>query len=356
MKNVGFIGIGKLGMPCAEEIAQAGHEVYGYDVESRTSEIVNVVDSVEQAVVGTDIIFIAVPTPHDPAYDGAEPTSHLPPKDFDYSIVKDTLIEVNKHTTKNQLVVLISTVLPGTTRREFVDLIPNARFVYNPYLIAMGSVNWDMTHPEMVMIGTEDGSLTGDAHELIEFYKTIMKNNPRYEVGTWDECECMKIFYNTFISAKIGLVNMIQDVALKQGNIDVDVVTSALARSDQRIMGPKYMTAGMGDGGACVAGNFLVEVNGEEMTIENLYNEFQKTPEASRQIKSSTYDCSGTDYKEIDIVTSREYSGNMYKFVIGDKELVTTEDHLIPVYRDESILLVKAMDVRVTDELFVVSD
>jgi len=47
------------------------------------------------------------------------------------------------------------------------------------------------------------------------------------------------------------LVNMIQDVATKQGNIDVDVVTNALARSNMRIMGPQYMKAGMGDGGAC---------------------------------------------------------------------------------------------------------
>jgi UDPglucose 6-dehydrogenase len=78
-----------------------------------------------------------------------------------------------------------------------------------------------------------------------------MENSPRYEIGTWDECECIKVFYNTFISAKIGLVNMIQDVAIKQGNIDVDVVTNALARSTMRIMGPQYMKAGMGDGGAC---------------------------------------------------------------------------------------------------------
>jgi UDPglucose 6-dehydrogenase len=130
-------------------------------------------------------------------------------------------------------------------------LDPKHEFVYNPYLIAMGSVKWDMVNPEMVMIGTEDGSMTGIAGELIELYKTVMENDPRYEVGTWDECEAIKIFYNTFISAKVGLVNMIQDFALKIGNINVDVVTNALARSTMRIMGPKYMTAGMGDAGAC---------------------------------------------------------------------------------------------------------
>jgi UDPglucose 6-dehydrogenase len=49
----------------------------------------------------------------------------------------------------------------------------------------------------------------------------------------------------------VGLVNMIQDFALRIGHINVDVVTNALARSTMRIMGPKYMTAGMGDAGAC---------------------------------------------------------------------------------------------------------
>jgi UDPglucose 6-dehydrogenase len=103
----------------------------------------------------------------------------------------------------------------------------------------------------MVMIGTQDGNTTGIAKELIDLYNTVMQNNPRYEIGTWDECEAVKIFYNTFISAKIGIVNMIQDFAMKIGNINVDVVTDALARSTMRIMGPKYMTAGMGDAGAC---------------------------------------------------------------------------------------------------------
>ena len=249
--KIGFIGTGKLGMPCAEAIASKGHDVTGYDVAKRTSHQVKMFPTIESAVQGRDIVFVAVPTPHDPDYDGRAPTAHFDPKDFSYDIVKDVLTEANKHMTKDQLLVLISTVLPGTTRKQFVDLVPNTRFVYNPYLIAMGSVAWDMVNPEMVMIGTEDGSATGDAKKLVDFYKTIMENNPRYEIGTWDECECIKVLYNTFISAKIGLVNMIQDVAQQQGNINVDVVTDALAKSTMRIMGPQYMKAGMGDGGGC---------------------------------------------------------------------------------------------------------
>jgi UDPglucose 6-dehydrogenase len=176
----------------------------------------------------------------------------MEPKDFGHDAVIDAIKNVNKYATSPKKVVLISTVLPGTTRRKFFPLLdPQHQFLYNPYLIAMGSVKWDMVNPEMVMIGTDDGNPNALAGELIDLYKTIMQNNPRYEIGTWDECEAMKIFYNTFISAKVGLVNMIQDFALRIGHINVDVVTDALARSTMRIMGPKYMTAGMGDAGAC---------------------------------------------------------------------------------------------------------
>ena len=250
MASIGFIGVGKLGQACAEMVAEV-HDVVGYDVNPVEPENFTMVDNMEDAVKGQDIVFIAVPTPHDPQYDGKAPTSHLPNKDFDYSIVKDILEKVNAVATQEQLIVLISTVLPGTVRREFIPLITNTRFVYNPYLIAMGTVKWDMVNPEMVMIGTQDGSETGDAKELVDFYKTIMQNEPRYIIGTWDECECIKVFYNTFISAKVSLVNMIQDVAEKQGNIDAELVCDALANSDRRIMGPGYMKPGMGDGGAC---------------------------------------------------------------------------------------------------------
>ena len=245
-----MIGVGKLGQDCAEVMADAGNDVVGYDIEPRNPAF-PMMPTIAEAVKDRDLIFIAAPTPHDPIYGGETPTSHLPNKDFDYSIVKGILEEVNKHVNKSQLVVLISTVLPGTVRSLLEPCITNARFIYNPYLIAMGTIKWDMVNPEMVIIGTEDGSITGDASELIDFYKVFMQNEPRYEVGTWDEAEAIKIFYNTFISTKLALVNMVQDVAETNGNMNVDVVTNALAKSTHRIMGPAYMKAGLGDAGAC---------------------------------------------------------------------------------------------------------
>ena len=248
--NIGFIGLGKLGLDCAEVMAEQ-YNVYGYDIYPRTSELVKVCESPKEMIDNSDWIFIAVQTPHAAGYDGSTPSAHMEPKDFGHDAVKDAIRLVNKHATAPKRVVLISTVLPGTTRREFYSLLDTQhQFLYNPYLIAMGSVKWDFANPEMVMIGTETGD-PDEMQDLIELYRPLMKNNPRYVTGTWDECEAIKIFYNTFISAKVGLVNMIQDFAMKIGNINVDVVTDALAQSDMRIMGPKYMTAGMGDAGAC---------------------------------------------------------------------------------------------------------
>jgi UDPglucose 6-dehydrogenase len=250
IKNIGFIGLGKLGLDCAEVFAKH-YTVRGYDVMPRTSDLVKVCD-IQEVIQHSEWIFIAVPTPHAEGYDGSVPSSHMEPKDFGHDAVIDALVKINHYATTSKKVVLISTVLPGTTRRYFIPKLDSRHeFLYNPYLIAMGSVKWDMVNPEMIMIGTEDGKEDSLASELVALYIYMMKNNPRIVIGTWDECEAIKIFYNTFISAKVGLANMIQDFAMRIGNINVDVVTDALAASTMRIMGPKYMTAGMGDAGAC---------------------------------------------------------------------------------------------------------
>ena len=251
--KIGFIGLGKLGMPCAEAIAKKGFAVAGHDIVSKTSSHIEIRDSIEDVCRDRDIVFVATPTPHEDGYDGRTPTSHLPVKDFDYTAVKEVLSKCNKYMKSNQTLVLISTVLPGTTRREFAPLVTNTKLLYNPYLIAMGTVADDMINPEMIMIGTKKGiyKTAHKAQQLEAFYNQVCDNMPRVEIGTWEEAESMKIFYNTFISNKIALVNMIQDVAHKIGNMDVDVVTQALAKSTMRIISSRYMKAGMGDGGAC---------------------------------------------------------------------------------------------------------
>ncbi len=252
-EKIGFIGLGKLGMPCAETIAQKGFEVVGYDIENKSSNHIEIRDSIAEVCRDTDIVFVATPTPHEEGYDGREPSSHKEPKDFNYDSLKKVLDKCNRNMGVTQSLVLISTVLPGTIRRELAPLVTNVKLLYNPYLIAMGTVGWDMLNPEMVMIGTKKGvyETAVKGKQLEAFYNQVCDVMPRIEFGTWEEIESMKIFYNTFISNKITMVNMIQDVAHQLGNMDVDKVTEALAKSTQRIVSPAYMKAGMGDGGAC---------------------------------------------------------------------------------------------------------
>jgi UDPglucose 6-dehydrogenase len=252
MKKIGFIGLGKLGLDCAEVFAEH-YETLGFDIYPKISDSVKVVNTPKELVESVDWIFIAVPTPHDAGYDGSVPSSHLEPRDFGHNDVITALQYIRDYAKTPKKVVLISTVLPGTVRKNLVEHLGSEfdhKLFYNPYLIAMGSVKWDMTNPEMIIIGTDQMD-AGLAQQLKELYIPLMKNDPRYVTGTWEECESIKIFYNTFISAKIGLVNMIQDFAIKIGNINVDVVTDALANSNIRIMSTKYMTAGLGDSGAC---------------------------------------------------------------------------------------------------------
>ena len=311
--KIGFIGIGKLGKEAAEVMFDNGHDVIGYDVRTISESRFKIVSSIEGVCKDRELIFVAVPTPHHPEYDGSKPTSHLEPKDFDYTIVKDVLTEINKYTTKNQLVVLISTVLPGTTRREFIPLISNYRFIYNPYLIAMGTVKNDMINPEMIIIGTEDGHYTSDAKILSDFYNTFIKKGTRIEIGTWDEAESIKIFYNTFISAKLSLVNMIQDVAEKNGNINTDVVTGALERSDKRITGKSYMKAGMGDGGPChPRDNIALRYMAQELGLGyDLFDSIMKSREVqAKNIATKLVDMS-IDYRLPIVIMGESYKINV---------------------------------------------
>lgn len=268
--QLGIIGTGKLGGPVSEALAESAAQVHAYDIAGgknilKTPEggCRKYYDSIEEVVKKSSIVFIAVPTPHDEEYGGDKPSIKLEPKDFDYTIVKEVLTEVNKYASPKQLVVLISTVLPGTIREQLLPLVSNCTFIYNPYLIAMGTVKQDFIDPEMIMIGTENGctNKSPDIDYLLKVYSKCTKFSrdseksskflERVVIGTYEEMECVKVFYNTFISSKLSFVNMIQDVAEKQGNINVDVVTDALTKGTTRIISPAYMRAGMGDGGAC---------------------------------------------------------------------------------------------------------
>ena len=104
MQKIGFIGIGKLGLDCAEVFATR-HEVRGYDIYPRKSDSVKVCD-IEELITDSDWIFIAVPTPHAEGYDGSVPSSHMEPRDFGHDAVINAIDNVNRYAKTPKKIVL----------------------------------------------------------------------------------------------------------------------------------------------------------------------------------------------------------------------------------------------------------
>jgi len=246
--NLCVVGLGKLGLPLAETLAER-HTVSGFDIAPRESATVTIGATVAEAARDARAVFIVLPTPHDPRYDGSQPTSHLPARDFEYGPVKEALAEADDVVREDAVIAVVSTVLPGTMRREFDPLVTRHELVYTPAFMAMGRVREDFLDPEFRLMGSRAGG--SDAGRAIrEVWESFGGDAPRHCV-TWEEAEAIKIFYNVYISFKISMINTVQDLSQRVGNLDADRVTEAIASATRRIISPMYLKAGMGDGGPC---------------------------------------------------------------------------------------------------------
>jgi UDPglucose 6-dehydrogenase len=272
--NIGFIGLGKLGLPCAMASEKKGHIVFGIDPSPLTKKIldskklayleegaqellddtnIKLVDY-EFLVKNADLVFVAVQTPHDPKFEGITPiTSDR--KDFDYTFlckaVESLCVEMKKQNVSKN-VIIISTVLPGTIKKYVRPIIDsyglNEKFnlVYNPFFIAMGTTIENFTNPEFVLLGTDSYS-TADFVE--SFYGTI-HSRPLCKT-TIENAELIKVTYNTFIGMKIAFANTVMEICHKTPNTNCDSVVDALSIATDRIISTKYLRGGMGDGGGC---------------------------------------------------------------------------------------------------------
>ena len=270
MTTVGFIGMGKLGLPVALAIESRGHAVIGHDInravegylrarqipyyEERAPELLAKTEirfaTIEEVIRESEFVFVPVQTPHEPEYEGV---TRVPDEriDFDYSyLVKAVQSAAEEAAAQGKEVHLVvnSTVLPGTMEREIKPRLGEyARLVYNPAFIAMGTTIQDFLHTEFVLIGADPDNASG-AERLAEFYKTI-HDHPSF-ITDLKTAELIKVAYNTFIGAKIAFANTMMEICHKLG-ADVDDLTTALSMATTRIVSPKYMAGGMGDGGGC---------------------------------------------------------------------------------------------------------
>lgn len=271
MANVSWIGLGKLGLTCALALEKhGGHQVTGYDPSPRAAQILKgeapppeetgieellngsrlrIVGSPAEAVSATDgIVMLSVQTPHDPRYGGETPIVDEP-VDFEYGYLVQAVRDVAtaaEQQGKQITLVVISTVLPGTTRAHLAPLCgPNARLVYGPYFIAMSTTVQDFLQPEFILLGSDNPEAIADVADL---YRTV-HDRPIHAVSI-ESAELTKVAYNCFISMKIVFANMVMEICHKTG-ADCDAVADGLALATDRITSPAYMRGGMGDSGAC---------------------------------------------------------------------------------------------------------
>jgi UDPglucose 6-dehydrogenase len=173
-KNLVVVGCGKLGAPLVACLANAGHKVVGVDVSKELIEnleagivtwnepgLVELItknkknigfqENYDGAFKNTDATFIIVPTPS------------VASGEFSNRFVLEAVTEVgkglSKSSVKDHLVVIVSTVMPGSTQGEIKSALlaaagkssMNLQICYSPEFIALGTVIKNMQYPDMIL-------------------------------------------------------------------------------------------------------------------------------------------------------------------------------------------------------------
>jgi UDPglucose 6-dehydrogenase len=267
--TISVIGLGKLGASMAAAFASRGFKVIGVDVDHRAVDAINdgrapvqetglqemmnqhrerlrATVKHEEAIAQSDLSFVVVPTPSD--HRGAFSLQYA---GFAFKQIGRALARKNTY----HLVVLTSTVLPGSTRYGLLPILEKESgkkcgvdfgLCYSPEFIALGTVLRDFLHPDFFLIGEFD-KRSGDLLQSINDFVCLNKAPSRRM--SIENAELAKIALNSFVTMKISFANMLKEMCERLPGGDVDAVTSALGL-DKRI-GRKCLTGGLGFGGPC---------------------------------------------------------------------------------------------------------
>ncbi len=300
IESISVIGLGKLGASMAAAFASRGYNVIGVDVNASSVDAVNrgeapvqetdlgkyiseyreritATMSHEEAVLGSDISFVIVPTPSD------EKGS------FSLQYASWAFKEIGKALAKKDSyhnVIMTSTVLPGSCRYGLLPILENESgkkagedfgLCYSPEFIALGSIISDFLNPDFTLIGEFDERC---GSELEGLYSKAMLNGSPSKRMTLENAELTKISVNTFVTTKITFANMLSELCERIPGGDIDVVTDALG-TDLRI-GKRYLTGALGYGGPCfprdnVALSYLARTLGSEASIAETTDAFNRS-------------------------------------------------------------------------------
>ncbi len=267
--KISVVGLGKLGSPLLAVLAARGFEVIGVDQNStcvadvqagrapvtepglqelfdRARQRIHATDDIRQAVAGSEVTFVVVPTPSraDAAFSNSQVIAAV-----------ENIGTVLRGKSSYHLVVVTSTVMPGSTDgpiRQALERTSGRRvghdlgLCYNPEFIALGSVIHDMLHPDFILIGESDAR-AGDL--LASIHTAICESGPAIQRMSFVNAEIAKIAVNSFVTMKISFANMISGICDRLPGADATAITKAIG-CDSRI-GGKYLAPALGYGGPC---------------------------------------------------------------------------------------------------------
>ncbi len=221
--KIGIIGIGMVGGALKKYFESAGKKLFLHDKFKKISSV--------QEVNKADIIFITVPTPY-----GEK-------RGFDDSAIKEALRIIKG----NKIVVIKSTVLPGTTEK-LQRKYPQHKILFNPEFLTEVSSDQDMRYPDRQIVG-----YTKKSYNVAKDVLQILPLAPFERIIPAIEAEMAKYYGNCWFSVKVIYANQIYDLCQKLG-INYDRVMECAA-ADKRI-GKTHLEifhkGYRGYGGACL--------------------------------------------------------------------------------------------------------
>jgi UDPglucose 6-dehydrogenase len=179
-------------------------DVKSYDVVASKST-----HSLDEVVNQSDIIFLSVPTP---SFSSGE---------IDLSILEACLSEINSISKpeNNAIVLVRSTVVPGTTRK-FQDVFKNLRLVFNPEFLTERSAKFDFINQSRIVLGGEKKH----TKEVSDLYKWRFGESLPVIETDFESAELIKYVTNTFFATKVSFMNDMRLLSDKVGANWEDVI------------------------------------------------------------------------------------------------------------------------------------
>lgn len=313
--KIGIIGFGFLGTALAHGFALHA-DIKIYDKYS------GVYDKLEETVNESDFIFVGVPTPM--RDNGSQ----------DLSSMDDAVESVVAAANKKKIIVLRSTIIPGTTR-GYAEKYPEHEFVFVPEFLTERNAKLDFINSARIIIG--GGEAVWDVEEL---YRLRFTHTPIYTT-TWEAAEVVKYMCNCFFAVKISFLNEIFDIAETTGESYENIRDMFL--SDFRIGNSHTDVPGhdgdRGYGGKClVAGTKLLTEDKKIVCIEDIC------------VGDKVFD--GESFTEITGIAYRTVD-NTIEVISRGRAIHGSEDHIHFVYRDNNLVEVELKDITEDDYIFV---